>query len=251
MRTAWVRARFVGIVLGLMGGPIGAGLGADGPSRPEGEPVPEVLEMFWSIVVNGANMAPGSAWFHPGQSRHGWDWLAARGDSDHDGRITEAEFPGPKAQFARLDRDRDGAITPADLDWSPRSPYLQQQQQLRGRFAQVDRDSSGKITREELLALFDRQAQDKDYLSPDDLYDLFYAPPPRQARPAGPPPDMPGRVTLLKGLFSGEIGSAFEGPALNALGPDFTLPTHDGLTRFRLSDFRGHKPVVLIFGSFT
>lgn len=33
--------------------------------------------------------------------------------------------------------------------------------------------------------------------------------------------------------------------------PDFSLPTADGKARVRLSSFRGHKPVVLVFGSYT
>jgi hypothetical protein len=33
--------------------------------------------------------------------------------------------------------------------------------------------------------------------------------------------------------------------------PDFDLPTADHLNRVRLSSFRGSKPVILIFGSYT
>ena len=33
--------------------------------------------------------------------------------------------------------------------------------------------------------------------------------------------------------------------------PDFSLPTADRKTRVRLSAFRRHKPVVLVFGSYT
>jgi hypothetical protein len=33
--------------------------------------------------------------------------------------------------------------------------------------------------------------------------------------------------------------------------PDFSLPTVDRKARVRLSSFRGHKPVVLVFGSYT
>jgi len=35
------------------------------------------------------------------------------------------------------------------------------------------------------------------------------------------------------------------------LAPDFTLPTLDGKTEAKLSTFRGQKPVVLIFASYT
>jgi peroxiredoxin len=43
----------------------------------------------------------------------------------------------------------------------------------------------------------------------------------------------------------------YEGPDLGAPAPAFTLRTHDRLGLVRLSDHRGNKPVVLIFGSFT
>lgn len=33
--------------------------------------------------------------------------------------------------------------------------------------------------------------------------------------------------------------------------PDFSLETHDKRSRVRLSDFRGKRPVVLVFGSYT
>jgi len=33
--------------------------------------------------------------------------------------------------------------------------------------------------------------------------------------------------------------------------PDFTLPTHDKKGQVTLSSFRGRKPVVLVFGSYT
>jgi hypothetical protein len=35
------------------------------------------------------------------------------------------------------------------------------------------------------------------------------------------------------------------------LAPDFSLPTADRKARVRLASFRRHKPVVLIFGSYT
>jgi hypothetical protein len=35
------------------------------------------------------------------------------------------------------------------------------------------------------------------------------------------------------------------------VAPDFALPTHDKSETVRLADFRGEKPVVLVFGSYT
>ena len=38
---------------------------------------------------------------------------------------------------------------------------------------------------------------------------------------------------------------------MGELAPDFDLPTPDKKSQVRLSSFRGHKPVVLVFGSYT
>jgi len=43
----------------------------------------------------------------------------------------------------------------------------------------------------------------------------------------------------------------FEGPDLEAVAPDFSLTPPDHRSIVRLSENRGKKPVVLIFGSFT
>ena len=40
-------------------------------------------------------------------------------------------------------------------------------------------------------------------------------------------------------------------PAVGADAPDFVLPKLDDSERVQLSAFRGHKPVALIFGSYT
>jgi hypothetical protein len=69
--------------------------------------------------------------------------------------------------------------------------------------------------------------------------------------PKGPPPGMPTPAILRRGVLLGEIGSPCEGPALGKEAPDFNLEAHDGVRRYTLSQFRGKKPVVLIFGSFT
>jgi hypothetical protein len=40
-------------------------------------------------------------------------------------------------------------------------------------------------------------------------------------------------------------------PKVGDLAPDFELQDPDGVTRVRLSDFRGKRPVALVFGSYT
>ncbi|MBI3837337.1 MAG: redoxin domain-containing protein [Planctomycetia bacterium] len=40
-------------------------------------------------------------------------------------------------------------------------------------------------------------------------------------------------------------------PKAGDVAPDFTLATLDGKQQVRLSDFRGKRPVALVFGSYT
>jgi hypothetical protein len=194
-------------------------------------------------------MGPGEGWFHAGQSRYHWKWLAARYGVNGDGVITRKEFTGPAELFDRLDRNRDGVLTQEDFDWSERSPFVRQVGMTEGWFRGIDRDSNGRISHGEWDAFFKKEAKGKDHLTPDDLREALFppAPPPKpEAGGGGPSPGM-----LLRGLFEGEIGSMHEGPSLNAEAPDFSLKTEDGKQTIALSQFRGKKPVVLIFGSFT
>jgi hypothetical protein len=95
--------------------------------------------------------------------------------------------------------------------------------------------------------LFARLDRNKDGVLRADDFDWTPPPPPKGT----PPFKMPDRKILLKGLFSGELGSWHQGPKLEELAPDFNLRTADGTRRIRLSGFRDEKPVVLVFGSFT
>ncbi len=62
------------------------------------------------------------------------------------------------------------------------------------------------------------------------------------ARPAG---EQVPNWGVIRGLMTREA------PAVGTLAPDFALETDDGTATIRLSDFRGERPVVLIFGSWT
>jgi len=208
----------------------------------------EAAEMV-AAIVGGSQMGPGEGWFHAGQTRYGWEWLARRHDVKPTGALARADFKGPPEFFDRLDRNHDGELTADDFDWSDRSAYARQAGMAAQLFRMMDRDSNGKITREEWEALFNRMAQGKDHVTPDDLRQALFPPPPKpgkEAAAAGPAP-----VVLLHGLLSGELGSLFPGPSVGQEAPDFTLRTEDGKAQVSLHDYLGHKPVVLVFGSFT
>jgi hypothetical protein len=231
-------------------------LAADPARRsPSSEKVPEFAEMLWAILIDGADMGPDSGWFHPSQGRYEWGWLAARFDRNKDGVVTADELKGAARLFRALDRDGDAAVTSEDLDWSPRSRYLQGRALARGRFAKMDRNGNGRVTLAEWEKAFEQAANGKAFLTQEDVAALLYPPPPspraaarggKSARSEGP-----SRLTLLKGLLTGEIGACTEGPSLGQEAPPFTLETHDRSRRISLADFRGKKPVVLVFGSFT
>jgi hypothetical protein len=208
---------------------------------------PELVEMV-TAVAGGSEMGPGEGWFHAGQSRYGWQWLAKRFGA-HNDRITQPEFKGPPELFERLDRDHDGVLTPADFDWGDRSSFARQSMPSRMWFRLIDANSNGRISRDEWQAFFSKVAGSKDYVTADDLREAFPVSPPRPATPAKK--DGPSPLVLFLGLLTGELGSPFEGPHVGAVAPDFALKTQDGKKEIRLSQYRGKKPVVLIFGSFT
>jgi hypothetical protein len=212
--------------------------------------LPEIGEMILAIA-GGSRMGPGGGWFHPGQTRYGWAWLAKRHGIPLTGRITRKQFKGPPELFDRLDRNRDAVLTAADFDWSDRSPFVQQAQMASEVFYRLDADSNGRITRAEWEAFFKRAAKGKTYLTREDLREALSPSPQPQKKPAAKRKGPPMPVIFLRGLFQGELGSFREGPAVGGAAPDFGLTTHDGKRRVRLSEFRGKRPVVLVFGSFT
>jgi hypothetical protein len=124
---------------------------------------------------------------------------------------------------------RDGALTRKDFKGPPEW------------FDRLDRDGKGRLT----AADFDWSRRLPSWMMPP------------KGRPKPPPPKgkassgMPSRWVLLRGVLSGELGSLWEGPSLGQMAPDFKLSTHDGERTVALRDYRGKKPVVLIFGSFT
>jgi AhpC/TSA family/EF hand len=190
-------------------------------------------------------LGSGVGWYGPSQRRHDWAWLAGHFDADRDGQITRQELAASGELFSRLDRNRDGSVTAEDLDWSEGSPWVRQDAQALRLFRAIDRDGDGRATDAETQAYFKRLAGGKGHLAPDDLRDAL----------AGAEQRGKGKKVRhekwVECLMAGDLGSPFEGPRVGQDAPDFTLATQDGKKQITLSDFRGKKPVVLIFGSFT
>jgi hypothetical protein len=237
------------------------GLAADTAAKPR---MSEAAEMFWAIFTG--KMGPGEAWWHPSQTRYDWNWLASQYDRNKDKAVTRDELPAAGPLFQRLDRNGDGAITAEEFDWSERSPIARQEMIPTFWLRMYDANGNGRLSEEEWQAVFKRAAKGKDHLTIEDLREAFPTSPPRRGggggggggTPAGrpsiagnQPKSGPETLILLKGLLEGEIGSFQEGPDLNAAAPDFTLKTPDQKQTLSLAEFRGKKPVVLIFGSFT
>jgi thiol-disulfide isomerase/thioredoxin len=210
-------------------------------------PQPEAVKMLVDIL-RGSQLNGTDGWFGPAQSRYTFAWLAKRNDVDpKDKAIPKDTFRGDVALFERLDRNGDGKIAPDDFDWSDRNPYVQQANVYNRLFRRIDTSGDGRLTREEMEAFFKMVAKDKEFFTADDLRQVMI---PRGAAGFGPG-DGPSIPVLVRGVFSGEIGSMYEGPKLGETAPNFTLKTPDGKETYSLSKLIGPKPVVLIFGNFT
>ena len=62
---------------------------------------------------------------------------------------------------------------------------------------------------------------------------------------------MPSTIHYIKKEKAWQRKFGANAPKPGDLAPDFELVDIDGENRVRLSDSRGHKPVALVFGSFT
>lgn len=224
-----------------------AGATADEIDKLYGEKPPEAVRML-TAILRGSMMGGDSGWFGPAENRYSWKWLAEQqGVGAEAEAIARDQFQGPEPVWNRLDRDGDGRITPFDLDWSDKNPWVQQAGIVNRVFRRLNSDGNGQLSKEELDRFFERVAQGRDHITIDDF---------RQALmpPGGAgflPGDAPDRTMLVKGLFTGELGSIQEGPHLDEPAPDFTLQSPDGKTTQQLSKLIGEKPVVLVLGNFT
>ena len=219
---------------------------ADRIDREYPAPQSEATKML-TAILRGSQLNGMDGWFGPAQSRYDFAWLAAKAGTPEAKSLPRAKFVEVPKLFDMIDRDGDGNITPSDLDWSDKSPYVMRAGILNGIFRRLDRSGDGALTKDEFDGFFKGISAGKDSFSADDLR--------RMLIPRGPggfsPGDAPSIGVLVKGLFAGEIGSMGEGPALGAKAPDFTLKTADGEETVQLSKLTGQKPVVLVLGNFT
>jgi hypothetical protein len=210
----------------------------------------EGVQMLAAILSGEPPSSGSMGWFHPGQSQYALKWLVERMDKNHDGIVSKDEFTGPAEWFERLDRDHDGRLTSADFDWSDEATINRQMRIVNAFYGRADADHDEKLTAAEWQKVFEQATKGKGAISREELHALLFPPPPAPAKQPGG--GMPTPLTLLKGLFEGEIGLFHEGPKVGRLAPNFSLPRHDDDDKIiTLDSFRGKKPVVLIFGSFT
>jgi thiol-disulfide isomerase/thioredoxin len=207
---------------------------------------PEAIKMMVAIL-RGSMMGSGEGWFGPASSRYSYKWLAGHVGADEKKGIDRKAFPGDDLAFARLDRNGDGKIQASDLDWSDNNPYVQQHYMVSRIFRRMNPRGDGHLTKDDLEKFFEKAAKGKDHLTTDDLRDAWLG-----GMSGGfAPGDAPSTVTLLKGLYNGEVGSIHEGPAVGEAAPDFALASPDGKKTVQLKSLIGKKPVVVVLGNFT
>ena len=215
---------------------------------------PEWLDMYTDILA-GSQLGPTDGWFRRAVSSTRFDWNATKKkfDTDGDEVVVRSEFPGSDADFARLDRDGDKSLSEADFDFSENALAPTTGMAV---FRMLDRDGNGKMTPEELQAFFNAaDSGGLGYLSLSDVKKALDpkrpAPKPKSTAELPKKPTGPSKETLIRGLFSQEVGSLQPGPSLGEKVRDFTLKTNDGKQEVTLSKLIGPKPVVLVFGNFT
>lgn len=218
---------------------------------------PEWAEMAMA-VLRGQEMQPGMGWWKPAEKKYTWVWLRRRLDKNGDNQIDLEEFPqdGALAErlFDRLDRDLDGVLTPSDFELgflSGMNMAAMKSRMIDILVGRLDVDSNGQVSAEEMLKLFQRADREQmGFVTSEDLLAALDAGESRFRPAAGQSePDDPTRFWRM--FLAGGLGWFETGPKLGDQAPDFTLPRHDDGGSMGLTDSRGKKPVVLIFGSFT
>ncbi len=184
-------------------------------------------------------------WARTGQSRFGWKWLAEHYDQNADGAVTPKELPVSQDVFARLDRTWDSKLSAADFDWSKEGLLTRHKETTFALFKSADTNSDGRISSDEFQAVFAKVAGDKQYLNEEELERLIYVP--RVLKTVAEE-----KLRLGRSEFSpARQRTGDQVPQPGEMASDFELASPDGQKTVRLSSFRGKRPVVLVFGSFT
>ena len=225
---------------------------------------PEWADMA-AVILKNEPMGYGKGWFTGAKARYGWAWLGERfPQAAADGKISNDEIELSDADFARLDRDGNGQLSAGDFDWSKGNPMMSGFSPSDMVFDRLDVDFNGRLSREEVLKFFDQAGGGFDFLTVEELRRGLGLRMPRMTgggagRGDRKPPDM--RWLFMRRLLNGELGSLTHGPKLNDPAPEQNLPLlalNEDRSKMELTqrfvtlkEFRGKKPVVLIFGSFT
>jgi hypothetical protein len=209
---------------------------------------PESVRMLLAIARD-EDLGPENGWYGPAKSKYSFEWLLAAHGKEPGTRLAADDFRGLPHWLTRIDRNLDGEMTPEDLDWSDKSPWVQQANLINRFFRRMDPDNDGFVMEGEWNSVFRKIAQGEESISADDLTDGLLAGTGGAASSA--PSDGPSQNVLLRGLVAGEIGSLKEGPRVGEPAPDFHLKTHDGKGSVHLADLLGKQPIVLVFGNFT